>query len=309
MQVWAPYPWFGGKRTIAAQVWRRFGDVDRYVEPFFGGGAVFFARPKPQGVEVINDADGFVVNFLRAVQAAPLLVEELIAAAPHSELELEAHHRWLCRIPEKHLFLERLRTDRKYYDVERAAWWCLGLSLWIGIDWCAGEFCGEDPARSSSTVAVGRYRRPTLKPQGVTCDRDWPAYFAALAQRLAKTRITCGDFRRVLTKSALSGGGRAAVFLDPPYSAAADRTKNLYRCDESHAGEDLAAAAREWCLAHSRDARLRIALCGYDSEHRALEKRGWKVLRWKAPVGYTRSGNRHSANRTRERIWFSPSTG
>jgi site-specific DNA-adenine methylase len=32
----APFPWFGGKRRVAPVVWQRFGDVENYVEPFFG---------------------------------------------------------------------------------------------------------------------------------------------------------------------------------------------------------------------------------------------------------------------------------
>jgi site-specific DNA-adenine methylase len=36
----APFPWFGGKRKVAAEVWSRFGRVENYVEPFFGSGAV-----------------------------------------------------------------------------------------------------------------------------------------------------------------------------------------------------------------------------------------------------------------------------
>lgn len=46
----APFPWFGGKSKIANEVWRRFGDVPNYVEPFFGSGAVLLGRPP---VEVV----------------------------------------------------------------------------------------------------------------------------------------------------------------------------------------------------------------------------------------------------------------
>jgi site-specific DNA-adenine methylase len=35
----APFPWFGGKSKVAPIVWERFGDVQNYVEPFFGSGA------------------------------------------------------------------------------------------------------------------------------------------------------------------------------------------------------------------------------------------------------------------------------
>ena len=40
----APFPYFGGKARAAPEVWRRFGDVKNYVEPFFGGGAVLLDR-------------------------------------------------------------------------------------------------------------------------------------------------------------------------------------------------------------------------------------------------------------------------
>lgn len=29
----APFPWFGGKRKVAAEIWNRFGDVGNYVNP------------------------------------------------------------------------------------------------------------------------------------------------------------------------------------------------------------------------------------------------------------------------------------
>jgi site-specific DNA-adenine methylase len=32
----APFPYAGGKSTVADLVWERFGDVDNYVEPFMG---------------------------------------------------------------------------------------------------------------------------------------------------------------------------------------------------------------------------------------------------------------------------------
>jgi site-specific DNA-adenine methylase len=36
----APFPWFGGKRKVASEVWAALGDVDNYVEPFAGSLAV-----------------------------------------------------------------------------------------------------------------------------------------------------------------------------------------------------------------------------------------------------------------------------
>ena len=59
MNYKAPFPWFGGKSRIAAEVWKHLGDVQCYIEPFFGSGAVLLGRPQPfQGMETINDIDG-----------------------------------------------------------------------------------------------------------------------------------------------------------------------------------------------------------------------------------------------------------
>jgi DNA adenine methylase len=75
--VKAPYPYFGGKSQIAAEVWKRFGRVPNYIEPFFGSGAALLARPLPfDGVETVNDLDGFICNFWRAVQHEPDAVAE-----------------------------------------------------------------------------------------------------------------------------------------------------------------------------------------------------------------------------------------
>src|SRR5437764_1133110 len=91
----APFPYFGGKSRISPLVWERFGDVAGYVEPFFGSGAVLLNRPQPfAGVETINDADGLVCNFWRALKAKPRLVAKY-ADWPVNENDLHARHLWL----------------------------------------------------------------------------------------------------------------------------------------------------------------------------------------------------------------------
>ena len=68
----APFPWFGGKSRVAAQVWERFGDVPNYVEPFAGSLAVLLGRPTAAGTETVNDLDCYLANFWRAVAADPV---------------------------------------------------------------------------------------------------------------------------------------------------------------------------------------------------------------------------------------------
>jgi len=61
-------PWIGGKRRLADRILPYFPAHKCYVEPFAGGAALFFLRPVPAEVEVLNDVNGELVNLYRVVQ-------------------------------------------------------------------------------------------------------------------------------------------------------------------------------------------------------------------------------------------------
>lgn len=61
-------PWLGGKRRLAAKLIPLFPRHECYVEAFCGGAALYFLRPVPAPVEVINDINGELVNLYRVVQ-------------------------------------------------------------------------------------------------------------------------------------------------------------------------------------------------------------------------------------------------
>ena len=122
------------------------------------------------------------------------------------------------------------------------------------------------------------------------------AYMRQLAARLRRVRVCCGDWKRVLTPSVTTYIGTCGVFLDPPY--AHDLRERCY--SEDH---DISAEVREWAIANGDNPDMRIALCGYEGEHKMPDT--WSVISWKAHGGYSRSA-RGVANRSRERIWFSP---
>ena len=61
-------PWIGGKRRLADRLIPLFPPHSCYVEVFCGGAALFFLRPVPADVEVINDINGELVNLYRVVK-------------------------------------------------------------------------------------------------------------------------------------------------------------------------------------------------------------------------------------------------
>src|SRR4051794_3473469 len=68
-RVRPPYPYFGSKRKVADDLWRLFGGVKKYVEPFLGSAAMLRHRPASPGlICVVNDRNRYIANFWRAVQ-------------------------------------------------------------------------------------------------------------------------------------------------------------------------------------------------------------------------------------------------
>lgn len=298
MELHAPFPWFGGKATVSEVVWSRFGNVPNYVEPFFGSGAVLLGRPHDPKTETINDLDGLVANFWRAIQKDP---EETAAWAdnPVNEADLHARHAWIVQRLEAHQ--ARMMADPDYFDARMAGYWVYGMCSWIGSGFASGNgpwILSED--EEGILTLVDSRQLPHLGDAGRGRIHLW---FECLASRLRNVRVCCGDWSRVMGDSVTTKHGMTAVFLDPPYGAE-DRA-DLYR-QESFS---VAREVTEWCMENGKNPLLRIALCGYEGEtHHALEDAGWSVITWKAQGGYGSQGeeSRGRENAERERIWFSP---
>jgi DNA adenine methylase len=284
--VTAPFPWYGGKRRVAHLVWQALGDVDLYVEPFAGSLACLLARAGEPRLEVANDADCYVANFWRAVQADPRGVARY-ADWPVNEVDLYARHLWLVHTA--HERIQRIRTDPHFYDAKVAGWWVWGISQWIGGRWCSPE-------------GVGRHM-PELRGQGVHAQgrRDLAGEMERLSARLRRVKICCGDWSRVVSDGALNNGKTVGVLLDPPYDLS-ERSPRLYNVD----AVGISRAARDWCARHGSSRRMRLVLCGYEGEHKM--PRGWRVIQWAGgnPGAIGGKGGRNAANRLRERLWLSP---
>lgn len=313
----APFPYFGGKSWVAADVWKRLGDTPNYVEPFFGSGAMLLNRPHAPKCETVNDADGLVANFWRAIQAKPREVASY-ADWPVNENDLHARHVWL--VGQKDSLQARLEGDPDYYDAKIAGWWCWGTCCWIGSGFCSGNgpwqvVDGQLVHLGNKGLGVNRQlvhlgdkgrgvnrQRVLSTNDGVGITRlsggiyEW---MEALAERLRGVRVCCGDWARVCGPTPTVKQGLTGVFLDPPYGEKAGRTADLYRKDCLAVYERVAA----WCVEWQDDPRMRIALCGYDGEY---DLPGWDCVEWKARGGFGSQAADGNDNCQKERIWYSP---
>lgn len=303
-----PFPWFGGKSMIAHEVWNALGNVDSYIEPFFGSGAVLFLRPDDHdpGTETVNDADGFVANFWRAMQSDVAAVAEH-ADWPVNECDLHARHMWL--VERRESLVDRLCGDPDYFDAKIAGWWCWGQCCWIGGGWCSGKGPWQSVDGVMTKVGNGRgvkRQRPHLGDNGVGVNRpgtELVEYLQWFAARLRRVRVCCGDWSRVCTNAAMNDNNSKTigVFLDPPYADTAGRDSRIYSVDSESVAHDV----RRWAIENGSREKMRIVLAGYQGEHDMPDN--WTAIRWKAQGGMANQGNnRGKENRHRETLWCSP---
>lgn len=81
-----PISYYGGKQRLISEILPLFPNHVQYVEPFLGGGAVFFAKKKSKH-EVINDLNSYVTNFFRVCQTKYEEISLMIKGTAHSEIE------------------------------------------------------------------------------------------------------------------------------------------------------------------------------------------------------------------------------
>ncbi len=79
----------GGKWRTAPWIISHFPPHECYVEPFMGAASVFMQK-EPSDFEVLNDRDGDVVAFFRALRERPEDLMEAIALTPYSRDEFKA---------------------------------------------------------------------------------------------------------------------------------------------------------------------------------------------------------------------------
>jgi len=342
----APFPWFGGKRRVAPEVWERFGDVPNYVEPFFGSGAVLLGRPAKHAakIETVNDLDGFVANFWRSVATDPTATAAY-ADWPIIEADLNARHAWL--VSQRESLLRKLEGDPAFYDPQIAGWWVAGVCGWIGSGYCSGD--GPWVVRASELVdrrtADAAAHLPVdpddLSNAGQGINRKMP-HLGNAGQGINRQMPHLGDAGQGINRQ-MPHLGDAGRGIETWFIALAERLRRVRVTNGSwervvsesvtfrHGlsgvfldppyGDEIEQTrvyatdsgtvsddVRAWCVENGNNALLRIALCGYEGEgHDALLDYGWTVHAWRTAGGY--GGGRGGAgdeNRHKERIYFSP---
>lgn len=342
----APFPWFGGKSRVAHIVWALLGDVNHYLEPFFGSGAVLFLRPEDHKnyLETVNDKDMLIANFWRAVQKAPDEVA-YYADYPVNEADLTARHIWLVKygIPELE---SRLQADPEYFDAKIAGWWVWGISQWIGSGWCSGNGCWTEEDGRLVKIKSNNSVYKKVPQIGKSDKGVLSVGISKKSPYISKTNMGITKFAVHRVRPHISNHGTGVSNVEDIYEYMNKLSERLRRvrviCGDwsrlvtkgalscsgikgifldppySKSGrdddlyrndEDVSKAVNQWCLKNGDNPEYRIVLCGYEGEHNNLEELGWKKIAWTGVRAYGNSKNKtqNAENRYKERIWYNQS--
>jgi DNA adenine methylase len=312
----APFPYFGGKRRVAEPVWAALGpNINNYVEPFFGSGAVLLGRPGGAGkIETVNDRDRMLSNFWRAIVADPWAVAEW-ADSPVMEADMHAWHCWLVQqLAPGSSFIESMHTDPFFYDPMIAGRWVHGQCAWIGSGWC---------------VEPQNHKHPKLDGMGKGVHSDTGHGKERNGRARTRPRMSGTNAGEgVHSRLPRIGGGQAGVHRAAEHSPRgrrgneADHRKRPeldgtspgrgVHSDGAHdpkrqlpmlsVGNDGGAGAPgrgvHGAEAYSPGRRPALSTAG---EHEMPAT--WTEHAWKGARGYATEDN---DNREKERIWFSP---
>lgn len=297
------WPYFGAKTCAAETIWRLLGNPPLYVEPFCGTCAALLGRPgwRPglRRCEIINDADGLLVNTLRAIRYRPSIVLRY-AGTQNSEIDMHARQVKLAQVDTGGL-RAWLEASPTVCDPVLAGWWLACACDAIGEPIPSGPWTVQDNhlVNTGGGGGIARSIPSVARRSGIRAG-DGRQRVYAIAERLSAVAILAGDWRRAVAPSVtsyrttgFSDGGSPGILLDPPYTVSA----NLY----AHGDDTISAQVERWCLTEAPD-DWRIIVCGYAGDHPALEQAGWAVHQGAAAgAGYS-----HTSSRSRETLWASP---
>lgn len=239
-----PLKYHGGKQAIACHILPHFPPHRVYCEPFAGGLGLLLARSGEGVCEVVNDIDGELANFWRALS---------------SEFMFGKFLRAVSMIP----------VSQEHWEIAYNAV-------------TQGEF-GDSVARAVSYFVCIRQslagRGDTFTPVSTTrlrrgmCEQvaGWLSAVEGLPEaheRLKHVLVLRQDFAEVFKKFKSAD---CFLYCDPPYLGSTRKASKVYRCE-------MQEADHVRLLAAAKATQAKVMISGYPSGLYDIALSGWRTV-------------------------------
>lgn len=200
--------WAGGKRQLLGELLPRIPDYKgKYIEPFIGGGALFFAL-LPENA-ILSDCNEELIQFYKTL-------------------------RWKANLVIKEL-KQYKNNEEEYYKIRAKDWKTLDPVEAAARMIYLNKTCFNGLYRVNRQ---GKFNVPYGKRTNIKiCNED---QILKAARALRKKKIICGDYSSVLKKYAEPDD---FIFLDPPYFQVTEKETFLrYTSDRFYEDDQIKLA-------------------------------------------------------------------
>ena len=247
--------WAGGKAQLLGELLPKVpASYNRYIEPFVGGGALFFAL-HPESA-LISDSNPELINAYRQVAKN---VDQVIRCLATYQ-----------------------NTQEAFYVVRGLDWSTLPPAEAAARTIYLNKTCYNGLYRVNRkgqfNVPYGRYNNPKI------CDAD-ALYAASVALR--QTEILCGDYMLVLEYYAKPGD---FIFLDPPYLPVSEYSDFKRYTKEQFYEEDHVELAKAVMRMHERGCHILLTNSNHPLVHELYAPFNIEVIQTKRYI--SRSGDK-----------------
>lgn len=250
--------WAGGKTQMLGELMPRVPKTyGRYIEPFFGGGALFFSL-KPENA-IIADSN-------------PELINMYLQVAHHVDDVIECLQKYE-------------NTSEMFYEVRALDWQTLPKAEAAARTIYLNKTCFNGLYRVNRSgqfnTPFGKYKNPKI------CDIE---ALQLASEALRKAEILCGDYILVLEHYAQPGD---FVFLDPPYLPISENSDFKRYTKEQFYEDDHVELAKMIGTLHERGCYVILTNSNHPLVHQLYEQYKIEVIQTKRHIschGDTRKG-------------------
>ncbi len=174
----SPFRYAGGKFYARKLILEHVLEHDCYIEPFAGGGSIFFAKEKAK-VNILNDVDLELINCYMQIRDN---IEDLVALLDGITATKENHYYY------KNIYQPKSELERAF------RWYYLNRTSYSGI-------------MNPVNCYWGYGAKYSMQP------KNWPTHLRRCSEKLQGVTLSCWDFEGLI-EAAPDG---AFLFVDPPY--------------------------------------------------------------------------------------------
>ena len=216
--------WAGGKGQLLSELEKYYpfdnGKINKYAEPFVGGGAVLFDILSKFDLKAvyIGDINAELINTYRVIRDDVDELINMLMVMQNEFVPLSTDDRKAYYLAKRERFNDLKVNGNENINIEKAT-----LMIFLNKTCFNGLF--RVNKKGLFNVPMGSYKNPMI------CDEE---NLRAVSEKLQNVAIVCGDYR----EAAAFIDDSTFVYFDPPYRPITDTasftayTENLFNDEE-----------------------------------------------------------------------------